>query len=211
MVLDLLQTTSDFSETSSVSDMKHLVEDKDEDKQTSGIPMTSFNFINSIVGSGIIGQSSYRSSSIFWDPHLLCIPQSFLLFHILQQLENSPCKLFFMSILFDFYLVDVLSSNFIGCKPSLSPCSCLSLSLLTPINVFRFIWCTLKAYLHLQQLDFKLLYNLKTSPLLCSLKFWIVWFILVWVVWSAQIPILNRLIFFWLGHKQTWPSTGTAC
>ncbi|XP_025093645.1 putative sodium-coupled neutral amino acid transporter 11 isoform X2 [Pomacea canaliculata] len=35
--------------------MKHLVEDKDEDKQTSGIPMTSFNFINSIVGSGIIG------------------------------------------------------------------------------------------------------------------------------------------------------------
>ncbi|XP_076461136.1 putative sodium-coupled neutral amino acid transporter 11 isoform X2 [Babylonia areolata] len=50
------KTTSDFSETSSVSDMRQLVEEKGGDgKQRTSIPMTSFNFINSIIGSGIIG------------------------------------------------------------------------------------------------------------------------------------------------------------
>ncbi|XP_070211959.1 putative sodium-coupled neutral amino acid transporter 11 [Littorina saxatilis] len=54
-ILGRSQTTSDFSETSSVSDMRHLVEEKEDGKQRSSIPMTSFNFINSIIGSGIIG------------------------------------------------------------------------------------------------------------------------------------------------------------
>ncbi|BFZ00986.1 hypothetical protein BsWGS_04025 [Bradybaena similaris] len=46
---------SDFSDTSSVSDTRGLVEEKDDGKSRSSIPMTSFNFINSIIGSGIIG------------------------------------------------------------------------------------------------------------------------------------------------------------
>ncbi|KAL5007098.1 hypothetical protein ScPMuIL_015904 [Solemya velum] len=46
---------SDLSETSSVSDTHHLVESKEDDRLLSNIPMTSFNFINSIIGSGIIG------------------------------------------------------------------------------------------------------------------------------------------------------------
>lgn len=38
-----------------MSDMRQLVEEKEDGKQRSSIPMTSFNFINSIIGSGIIG------------------------------------------------------------------------------------------------------------------------------------------------------------
>ncbi|KAH9496903.1 hypothetical protein Btru_010116 [Bulinus truncatus] len=45
---------SDFSDTSSVSDTRGLMEEKDDGKPRSSIPMTSFNFINSIIGSGII-------------------------------------------------------------------------------------------------------------------------------------------------------------
>ncbi|XP_067648813.1 putative sodium-coupled neutral amino acid transporter 11 [Haliotis asinina] len=54
-ILGHSQTVSDFSETSSVSDTRQLVEEKDDGKPRSNIPMTSFNFINSIIGSGIIG------------------------------------------------------------------------------------------------------------------------------------------------------------
>ncbi|XP_041365404.1 putative sodium-coupled neutral amino acid transporter 11 [Gigantopelta aegis] len=54
-ILGHSQTLSDFSETSSISDTRHLVEDKDDGKPRSNMPMTSFNFINSIIGSGIIG------------------------------------------------------------------------------------------------------------------------------------------------------------
>lgn len=35
--------------------MRQLVEEKEDSKQRTSIPMTSFNFINSIIGSGIIG------------------------------------------------------------------------------------------------------------------------------------------------------------
>ncbi|XP_052245865.1 putative sodium-coupled neutral amino acid transporter 11 isoform X2 [Dreissena polymorpha] len=50
------QTQSDFSDTSSVSESRHLFEDERRaDQDQSSIPMTSFNFINSIIGSGIIG------------------------------------------------------------------------------------------------------------------------------------------------------------
>ncbi|GFN75345.1 sodium-coupled neutral amino acid transporter 11 [Plakobranchus ocellatus] len=49
------QTMSDMSETSSVSDTRGLMEEKEDGKPRSSIPMTSFNFINSIIGSGIIG------------------------------------------------------------------------------------------------------------------------------------------------------------
>lgn len=50
------KTQSDISETSSVSESKHLFQDEqlDNNGQTN-LPMTSFNFINSIIGSGIIG------------------------------------------------------------------------------------------------------------------------------------------------------------
>ncbi|KAJ8313756.1 hypothetical protein KUTeg_008317 [Tegillarca granosa] len=56
-ILDRSRTQSDFSETSSVGDTRQLVEDKskENDGSRSNIPMTSFNFINSIIGSGIIG------------------------------------------------------------------------------------------------------------------------------------------------------------
>ncbi|KAL3831322.1 hypothetical protein ACJMK2_023088 [Sinanodonta woodiana] len=50
------QTNSDFSETSSMSESRHFFDDgKKADADQSNIPMTSFNFINSIIGSGIIG------------------------------------------------------------------------------------------------------------------------------------------------------------
>ncbi|XP_033761730.1 putative sodium-coupled neutral amino acid transporter 11 isoform X2 [Pecten maximus] len=49
------QTMSDFSETSSMGDTRQLVEEKDDGRLRSNIPMTSFNFINSIIGSGVIG------------------------------------------------------------------------------------------------------------------------------------------------------------
>ncbi|KAK3771301.1 hypothetical protein RRG08_024378 [Elysia crispata] len=49
------QTMSDMSEASSVSDTRGLMEEKEDGKPRSSIPMTSFNFINSIIGSGIIG------------------------------------------------------------------------------------------------------------------------------------------------------------
>ncbi|KAL4221915.1 hypothetical protein ACF0H5_017967 [Mactra antiquata] len=50
------QTQSDFSDTSSVSESRHLFEDdRHGDKEQTNVPMTSFNFINSIIGSGIIG------------------------------------------------------------------------------------------------------------------------------------------------------------
>ncbi|XP_060581490.1 putative sodium-coupled neutral amino acid transporter 11 isoform X2 [Ruditapes philippinarum] len=50
------QTGSDFSDTSSMSESKHLFEDeRQSDKEQTNVPMTSFNFINSIIGSGIIG------------------------------------------------------------------------------------------------------------------------------------------------------------
>jgi hypothetical protein len=42
------------------SDTKQLVElDRKDDALRGNIPMTSFNFINSIIGSGIIGMSLY--------------------------------------------------------------------------------------------------------------------------------------------------------
>lgn len=50
------KTQSDFSDTSSMSESKHLFEDERQmDKEQTNVPMTSFNFINSIIGSGIIG------------------------------------------------------------------------------------------------------------------------------------------------------------
>jgi len=49
------QTQSDFSDTSSVSESRHLFEDE-RAKGQSNVPMTSFNFINSIIGSGVIGK-----------------------------------------------------------------------------------------------------------------------------------------------------------
>lgn len=53
----LFQTQSDFSDTSSVSESRHLFEDdRQGDKEQTNVPMTSFNFINSIIGSGIIGK-----------------------------------------------------------------------------------------------------------------------------------------------------------
>ncbi|XP_021367109.1 putative sodium-coupled neutral amino acid transporter 11 isoform X3 [Mizuhopecten yessoensis] len=54
-ILQKSQTMSDFSETSSMGDTRQLVEEKDDGRVRSNIPMTSFNFINSIIGSGIIG------------------------------------------------------------------------------------------------------------------------------------------------------------
>lgn len=54
-ILGNSHTMSDFSDTSSVSDTRGLMEEKDDGKPRSSIPMTSFNFINSIIGSGIIG------------------------------------------------------------------------------------------------------------------------------------------------------------
>ncbi|XP_012943487.1 putative sodium-coupled neutral amino acid transporter 11, partial [Aplysia californica] len=54
-ILGHSQTMSDISEASSVSDTRGLMEEKDDGKPRSSIPMTSFNFINSIIGSGIIG------------------------------------------------------------------------------------------------------------------------------------------------------------
>lgn len=56
-ILGRSQTQSTFSETSSIGDTKQLVTDEPEkdDKSRSGIPMTSFNMVNSIVGSGVIG------------------------------------------------------------------------------------------------------------------------------------------------------------
>ncbi|KAJ8314174.1 hypothetical protein KUTeg_008735 [Tegillarca granosa] len=61
-ILDRSRTQSDFSETSSVGDTRQLVEDKskENDGSRSNIPMTSFNFINSIIGSGIIAMISYN-------------------------------------------------------------------------------------------------------------------------------------------------------
>ncbi|ESO96221.1 hypothetical protein LOTGIDRAFT_174955 [Lottia gigantea] len=56
--LSLLKTTSDFSQfsdTSSIGDTRQLVEEKDDGQPKSGIYTASFNFINSIIGSGIIG------------------------------------------------------------------------------------------------------------------------------------------------------------
>ena len=51
------QTQSDYSETSSVSESRHLfADDSSDNKGQSTVPMTSFNFINSIIGSGIIGK-----------------------------------------------------------------------------------------------------------------------------------------------------------
>ncbi|XP_052803329.1 putative sodium-coupled neutral amino acid transporter 11 [Mya arenaria] len=49
------KTQSDFSDTSSMSESRHLFEDDTANKIQSSVPMTSFNFINSIIGSGIIG------------------------------------------------------------------------------------------------------------------------------------------------------------
>ncbi|KAK3108965.1 hypothetical protein FSP39_019864 [Pinctada imbricata] len=53
----LERSQSEASEMSTVSDTRHLVEEKakDDGKFNSSLPMTSFNFINSIIGSGIIG------------------------------------------------------------------------------------------------------------------------------------------------------------
>ncbi|KAK2140236.1 hypothetical protein LSH36_1426g00012, partial [Paralvinella palmiformis] len=52
-----LQSIPDTPE-SSKSDLHQLVEDVEEqDKPRSSLPMASFNFINSIIGSGIIGKS----------------------------------------------------------------------------------------------------------------------------------------------------------
>ncbi|XP_050418554.1 putative sodium-coupled neutral amino acid transporter 11 isoform X1 [Patella vulgata] len=51
-------TTSDFSQfsdTSSIGDTRQLVEEKDDGRPRSGMYVTSFNFINSIIGSGVIG------------------------------------------------------------------------------------------------------------------------------------------------------------
>ncbi len=46
-----------FPETpeSSKSDLHQLQDVSEEEKNRSSIPMASFNFINSIIGSGIIG------------------------------------------------------------------------------------------------------------------------------------------------------------
>jgi hypothetical protein len=44
---------------STKSDLHQLISDEESqtEKQRSSIPMASFNFINSIIGSGIIGES----------------------------------------------------------------------------------------------------------------------------------------------------------
>ena len=57
-IIRYFQSQSEFSETSSMSESKHLfsAEDGKDNKDQSNVPMTSFNFINSIIGSGIIGK-----------------------------------------------------------------------------------------------------------------------------------------------------------
>ena len=61
-MLLLLQSTVSESPMSSKSDLHQLVESESwerEEKTRSNVPMASFNFINSIIGSGIIGEQIY--------------------------------------------------------------------------------------------------------------------------------------------------------
>lgn len=43
------------SNENAFDDMKQLINDENNDK-TSSLPWASFNFINSIIGSGVIGE-----------------------------------------------------------------------------------------------------------------------------------------------------------
>lgn len=54
---ETLQSMSDASSISGMSESSQLVNEpaKDDGKLRSNIPMTSFNMINSIIGSGVIG------------------------------------------------------------------------------------------------------------------------------------------------------------
>ena len=62
------QTQSDYSETSSVSESRHLfADDSSDNKGQSNVPMTSFNFINSIIGSGIIGKFCIYNWATSWE------------------------------------------------------------------------------------------------------------------------------------------------
>ena len=48
-----------------MSESRHLfADDSKDEKGQSNVPMTSFNFINSIIGSGIIGE--YQNVICYW-------------------------------------------------------------------------------------------------------------------------------------------------